>query len=303
MAYLMQIGFSNTARLYRRTFYFEYKGIRFKLIQNNSQKWCDALLTIIPDSFGPGQYSDEDTNRVYDAASEFLSTLSWENDSLVRLEYSGGRGARKNYQLRNAKTVAYTFPMVPFRGYSIGSDISRIPNIKTSEQRDALVLFREASSTNNNYLALIFFWQILEIGKNDAIGWLNKTYQNHLNKIRVLQSDLDQLPIKHKRIGNYFYDDCRNAIAHLFKRKTGSTKIKIDTLEDNLRIVISKRVIEEFARYFIKDRLQLNSHMYLVRKNGRGFPVYLPVEETAQVHCKLAYQRPSSYKLTRKSWH
>jgi len=50
-------------------------------------------------------------------------------------------------------------------GHSVGYDINRIPEIETEEQRDALVLFREASSSNNDYLAFLFFWQVIEIGK------------------------------------------------------------------------------------------------------------------------------------------
>ena len=47
MAYLMHIGFDNSARFWKNVFYFEYKGVRFKLIQNNNREWCNVLLTIV----------------------------------------------------------------------------------------------------------------------------------------------------------------------------------------------------------------------------------------------------------------
>jgi len=46
MAYLMHIGFDNSARLWKNVIYFEYKGVRYKLIQNNNRMYCDVLLTV-----------------------------------------------------------------------------------------------------------------------------------------------------------------------------------------------------------------------------------------------------------------
>ncbi|GAI13342.1 unnamed protein product, partial [marine sediment metagenome] len=152
MAYLMHIGFDNSRRLWKDVYYFEYRGIRYKLIQNNIKKWCDVLLTILPDSNDRKAQDD-----LYINASEFLSALSWENNSLVKVHNLGGAGIPDNFKLRNAKCRCYSFPRVPFSGHIVGYDISCIPEIETEEQRDALVLFREASSSNNDYLAFLFF--------------------------------------------------------------------------------------------------------------------------------------------------
>ena len=86
----MHIGFDNTSRLCRDVYYFEYKGIRFKLIQNNIRKYCDVLLTIIP-----GRNNQEAQNIAYITAAEFLSALSWENNSLVKVHHEGGIGSRR----------------------------------------------------------------------------------------------------------------------------------------------------------------------------------------------------------------
>jgi len=298
MAYLMNIGFDNSSRLCKDIYYFKYKGIRFKLIQNNIRKWCDVLLTIIP-----GRNNKNAENKAYLTASEFLSALSWENNSLVKLRHLGGGGIPENFQLRRAKSTIRSFPEVPFHGYIVGYDITRIPEVENEEQRDALILFREASSSNNDYLAFLFFWQILEIGKNDAIGWINKAYRKNRNRIRVSSNELNRLPLNSKKIGNYFYDDCRNAIAHIFKRRTGRKKIKLDTPEDNIRITISTRVIKEFARFYIKDKLNLNKSMYLVRKNGKGFPIYISGDEIRRIRCTIAYEKPSIDQMRRKRWH
>ena len=287
MPYLMHIGFDNSERLFKKIFYFEYKGIRYKLIQNNIRKWSDVLLTIIA-----GINNKKDIDKAFITASEFLSALSWENNARVKLRHLGGRGIPDNYTLKKAKCRMFSFPKVPFSGYSVGYDICRIPKIETEEQRNALILFREASSSNNAYLSFIFFWQILEIGRNDPIGWVNKAFRTNRNKIKVTDDGLRRLPLNEKKIGNYFYDDCRNAIAHIFRRRKGG-KIKLDTPDENLRVAISMGIIKEFARFYIEDYLKLQNHIYLVRRNGKGFPVYMDDEEMRGGIYSIAYRKSS----------
>ncbi len=98
MAFLMHIGFDNNNRLYKNIYYFEYKGIRFKLIQNNIRKWCDVLLTIIP-----GHNNSKAENKAYILASEFLSALSWSNNSLVKAQQLGGERNSRKFPVEKSK--------------------------------------------------------------------------------------------------------------------------------------------------------------------------------------------------------
>lgn len=284
MAYLMHIGFDNSRRLRRNIYYFEYRYVRFKLIQNNTIKWQDVLLTIIPE-----MNDDKRKTEVYLVASDFLSALAWENKSMVKLQCPGGRTIPDNFRLRNAKRFIRTFTQIPYCGRIVGFDICRIPWIQTEEQKSALTLYREASASNNDYLAFLFFWQILEIGKSDPIGWINKAWRKNRNKIRVTNSELKRLPKNGKDLGHYFYDDCRNAISHIHGRKKGKVRVKLDTPADNTRIAISTRVIKEFARFYIESALFLNKKMYLLRKRGKGFPVYVNEQNAGNFPGKIAY--------------
>jgi hypothetical protein len=293
----MHIGFDNSCRLCRNVYYFEYKGVKFKLIQNNNRKWRDTLLTIIP-----GRNNEEAKDRAYITASEFLSALSWENNSLVKLGHAGGRGISENFQLRRAKCSIRSLPRIPCQGYSIGYDICRIPQIENEEQNNALLLFRQASSSNNDYLSFIFFWQILEIGKNDPIGWINKARRKHRNKLRISNDQFKRLPLSGKDPGHYFYDDCRNAISHIHSRKAGKIRIKLDTPADNMRIGVSTWIIKEFARFYIIDKLKLEKSMYLLRKRGKGFPTYVNEEDAKKFRGTIAYKRLSHNKILKKRW-
>lgn len=286
MGYLLHILFDNSHRLCRNIYYFEYKSIRYKLIQNNIRKWCDVLLTIIPDA------SDKKAqNQAYIVASEFLSALSWQNGSMVKVHPAGGPSVPDNYRLRNVKCCCFDFPKVPFSGHMVGYDICKIPQIETEEQRTALVLFREALSSNNEYLAFFFFWQVLEIIKVDKIGWINRAYKRNRNEIRLTDDEINVLPLKGKTLGGYL-NDCRNTIAHIVGKKAGKTILKLDNPEDNYRIHRSVNVIREFASFYIKDKLKLQKEMYLVRKSSKSFPMFVDEEYTR------TYPYPIAYRIT-----
>lgn len=256
MAYLMHIGFDNSAKLWKNVFYFEYKGIRYKLIQNNSNKYCDVLLTVIPD-----ENNIKLINNAYLIASEFISALSWELNSTAKVKYLGGIGRPINLNLRRAKCCSFSFHEIAFCGESANNDILSIPEIENNEQRDALILFRETKSTNNDYLSFLFFWQILEINHNDPITWINKVYRKNRNKLRISIDSINVLPLNDRKLGNYFYDDFRNAISHIFKRPKGKKRIKIDTSNDNDLISRGRGIIEEFARFYIENELKLQKKL------------------------------------------
>ena len=73
MRMLMHIAFDNSLRLKNKIYYFEYKSVRFKLIQNNPRKWSDVLLTIVSID------DKKEKQKAYSTAGEFLSALSWKN--------------------------------------------------------------------------------------------------------------------------------------------------------------------------------------------------------------------------------
>jgi len=287
----MHIEFDNSGRLRRNVYYFEYKEVRYKLIQNNFRKWCDVLVTIVED------HNDQNSiNNAYILASEFLSSLSWQNNSKISLHYSGGIGLPDKVPLKKVKSKIHNYrPQISFSDYSKGYyDICEIPKIETENQKIALTLFREALHSNNEYLTFLFFWQALETGGNDPIGWVNKVYrrEKNFNRLLVSKDEVNHLPLNGKSLGNYLYDDCRNAIAHI-KRDQGKVELKLDSAEDKRRIAISTNVVKKFARFYIEDKLKLQNRLYLVRKNGKGFPVFVNEDYMKQYPGTIAYKKLS----------
>ena len=302
MPYIMNIGFDNSARLYRNVYYFEYRGIRFKLIQNNIRKWRDSLLTIVPDY----QTSMEKT---YLIASDFLTALSWENESRIKLMHQGGISCSSDFRLRRAKGNCFTSPEIPFHPIKVGYDICKIPKVETDEQRIALMLYREALSSNNMYLSFMFYWQVLEVRNStpdEVKEWINEVYEDkeNYNKLLISEDIVSKMPLREKSLGEYLYNDCRNAIAHV-KRYPGQIEIKYDSLEDNLRITVSKEIIKKLAKFYIEEELDLNKKMYLVKKNSAGFPVFESEEYMKQNRCDIAYKEKvlTREQIRKKKWY
>jgi hypothetical protein len=290
----MHIGFDNSSRFCRNIYYFEYKKIRFKLIQNDYRKSCDVLLTIIDN-----HNNKKAINDAYSAASEFLSALSWNNNSKIKMRHLGGNSVAENRNLRKARCVCFV-PRTPFY-YSTGYDICEIPKIETNEQKIALLLFMEALSSNNMYFTYLRLYQIIETGGNPK-GWIDNTLSTQRNKVPILDDDIKHLHLRGSSVGEYLKDDCRHAIAHII-RNTGKVEIKLDSIEDYRKVGTALHLMEKLAKFYIKNELKLNKYLYLVRKNGKGFPVFVDAEDMKQYPYKIAYIIKSVKPIRRRKWY
>ncbi len=273
MPYLMEISFDNDHRLKRKNYLFEYKGIRFKLIQDTPRKWADHLITILSEG------DESKREEVFSIASEFISALGWQNRARVAIWEIGGRNWHKEWSLSRASSSIRTFPKIPFGGSITNCGIDIIPKIETEEQRIALTLYREARASNNNYLSFLFFWQILETGGTNAEGYVNKIYKKRPKKIRLVTKDIAKLSLQNCQLGEYFRDECRDAIAHI-RRKPGKKKLLLDNTKERHKISTDTHIIRNIAEYYIENHLKLNKQLYLKRKGNNGFPTFVSNEET-----------------------
>jgi hypothetical protein len=267
MPYLMHIAVDIPFRPKKRIAYFSYNGVRFKYIQNDGRNWSDVLVTLVASMHGP------EVGYALAAAGELISALAWEFDVGMTVRHVGGPGKPASFRLRSARCQVRVFPELPFHGFVSGYSFSRIANIQTPEQRAALVLYREALSSNKPFLSLLFNWQILEVGRGDAVAFANRIGRKHPNDLGTALDDAKQLPTGLNRLGDHLQDSFRDAIAHV-RRSPGKTTLKFDEEAEAGRIYRGNRVIRRLARLYVERELQLTSVRYLVRRNGKAFPTY-----------------------------
>lgn len=282
MPFLMHIAFDNAVRLQRRTYLFEYKGFRFKLIQNDPRKYPDHLLTILP------SYDSPERNRAFAAASEFVSALAWASGAAMTVWDTGGAGWLGHRPLRSARATNYSLPRVPFRGGQIGGSLISIPNVQTNEQRIALSLFREARASNSRYLSFLFYWQSMEVHTTKPQDFIEDVMKNHRRQVRLEDSWFARLPLAGRTISEYLNDDCRNAIAHI-KRRPGKKTLDLDSWDEHLRFAISVRVAEALAKAYIGYHLGMSKELTLVRPRSGGFPRFADETTLATGRYEIAY--------------
>lgn len=269
MPYLMHLAFDNARRLSRNVYYFQYRGIRFKLVQNNPRLWSDVLLTVVP--------QDDDAvarQTAFAAAGEWLSALSWYNSSAVTLRHIGGHGVGARFRLRQARCRSFVFPKLPFQGNVTGYGISQIAQVQNEQQRVALTLYREALGSNSDLLSFLCFWQILEVQNGDAVGWVNRMQARRPQGLRLNAQDIRALPIGRRRLGEYLQDDCRHAIAHI-RRTPGRAALRFDNEDEVRRLAISTNIVKELAKYYVRTALGVSETLHLVRPFSGGFPRYV----------------------------
>lgn len=273
---LLTISFDNSRRLKQKTHYFSYGDVVFKLVQDNPRKWADHLLTIVE--------NEVDRTNAFRAATEFMSALSWENNSAIAVWDGGYMSWHAPKTIQQARPCIFSFPKIAYQGNVTGCHISRLPLIETDYQRRALALFREARASNNDYLKFLFFWQVLEIkAATGAVGFVDKVHKRHIDQLKISGDAIRALPLNGKTVGQYLLNDCRHAIAHL-NRKPGETKIEVDNLADRLRLAKSARVTEAFAEFYIRHELQLDKSIYLYRTKPGTVPIY--ATESAGVYVR-----------------
>lgn len=272
MAHLVQIGIDNPFRLEDDIHYFQYNTVRFKFVQLDPRQCSDVLLSLAPD------YSDDEVQRVYGAAGEWVSAWSWQMKVGMTVRPIGGMGVPDDFPLKKADAKVKVFPLLPFKGYHVGHTMARIAQIESAEQRKALALYRDARSANNVLLSLLLFWQILELRGQSAVAWSNRMMEEQPGRLHKLSELAERIDMGRKSLGDYLLDDCRHAIAHI-TRDRGRREIQFDNHEEDVRLRTSSRISELLARHYIDEELGVTESLYLVRPRGGGFPTYRSSEQ------------------------
>jgi hypothetical protein len=274
MAFLLQIGIDKAFRMLRNVHYFEFRGTRFKFVQakgSGPAKYSDVLLAVVE-----GHRTPEEQNAL-SSAGNWASALAWQLHRPMAIRVLGGLSWRPNRPLRAARPNIFSFPRLPYLGEMRGFGIGRIAHTETDDQRLALTIFREAQAANNVFLTILFYWQVLEVGQAQPVGWVNKVI-NRRPELHSARPHIKELDLGKRRLGEYLLNDCRHAIAHL-KRRPGETPVKFDNLSERMRLGASATILEDLARSYIERDLAVSESLYLVRPWHGGFPRYVHSSE------------------------
>lgn len=281
-SYIVHFSLTNHARLDRSNYLLEYGGVQFKLVQERGWKWADHLLTIIP------ELSPQAEQNVFYAAQELVNLLSWQFRSPMQLSEAGGRSCLKGTRLSQVRPSIRTFPEIPFGGNFVNNSPSIIPVVDTEQQKLALGLFREARAANNDYLAFLFFWHVIETGRETGAEVVDRI--SKANRLALARDDIAKLSLGDCSLGEHLKENVRNAIAHI-RRWSGRKPLELSNLAQRNEMAIAARVARRIAEAYIEHDLGVGQRrMYLMRKGRSGFPVYIdPAQEKEPWKWTYAY--------------
>jgi len=286
MAYMMEMALDNSRRFRRKRYLFEYQGVQFMLVQDNPRRHADHLLTLVPDSNSSAR------DRAFAAAAEFVSALAWETGARMMVREALEINIPNDFSIRDAKPAYRTFPRIPYGGPIVGYDLARVPSVTSETHRIALALFREANASNNDYLSFLFFWQVLTVEGRHGSEVVDDTFKTARSSIRLSKDTLDSVSLgQNQSLGEYLYEDCRNAIAHI-KRHPGKRALDLDKRDERRRFAVSVEVIREFAAYYIREQFgpkDYSGYLYLARGKRGALPAFVDAETFRRAGHKLAY--------------
>ena len=274
--FVQHIDFTKPVRFARDVYYFEYGGVRFKLVQNDPSKYCDAILTVMPNGDRVAE------GRAFAAAGEFVSALAWKVGLPMAVAPGGGMGLPGEVALEDARCSCFGLPQFVTTGNIRGHSLSRIAAIETDEQRRALSLVREAQSANKAILAFLLYWQVMDIrprrlqSPQNLGKWVDSMIGGGALGLHLHAADRAVLG-RHcgkRSLGTYFEDDCRHAIAHL-RRDPGRKTFVFDDHTDLVRMRVSVQAVRDLAEQYIRKVLDLTKGMTLYRQGSQGFPLYI----------------------------
>lgn len=265
-SYILHLALSNHARLDRPSYLMEFRGVRFKLVQERGWKWADHLLTIIPDN------SPQARQYAFQIGQELVNLLSWQLRSPMQLSEVGARSCHQGTRLAQVRPSMRVFPAILFSGNYVNNSPSIIPSVETEHQKLALGLFREARASNNDYLAFLFYWHAIETGHEkgeEVVDRLSTT-----NELKWVRDDIARLSLGGCSLGKHMWENVRNAIAHI-RRSSGRKSLELSNLEQRNEMAVAARVARRIAEAYIEHDLGVGKQqLFLMRKGRNGFPKY-----------------------------
>lgn len=219
----------------------------------------------------------------------FCSALAWaEGAGLEIVTWGGGNLPRPIHVSRGRSVVDFL-------------QADHLPKVDTDEDRAALALYREGISLANPFYSFLSLYKTISVvfpkGKQRA-KWIDDTLGN-LDDSRA-KTRRDELVATGVDVGQYIWDEGRNAIAHAEKKPY----VNPDDVDDHFRLYQDIPLLKNLAELAIEQRTGIRrshtiwrEHLYEVQ----GFREIIPddilkmLENSEPVPEGTAIEMPDRY--------
>ena len=241
---LMSYGFdSNNCYFDFKRCLFEYKGREFLLYPGNMRE-CDSFDTLV--------LNDEDADKAFELIHEFLYLFGWANQCAFHFVGGCGLGnANRKLMLQRTGPV-YRCP----RGFwNSRVQMILMADPKCSEAfMKAMSLYNDANYSNDIFYRFFCLFKIIDLPINgrkyNPSVWINANLQyfspNQFTD-KVFQPTHD--------LGIFLQDECRNAIAHIYRNDKSKSSVISYSSKDYEKISIACSILMPFVRGFIEKEI------------------------------------------------
>lgn len=233
-------------------YYFRYKDIDFKYVPHYKNGETDDLICEIPR--GSSQPA------LYELITEFLSAFAFANNAKVLVHTGIVVG-------NNVKLIDSKNRFVQRRSIQITEGMDefyKISLLRTSDQIQLARLYREAFSSNNLYLKILFFWHCLvypDLDESKTVTFINDCVGNLPKELTYINDGINRFVANKVFLGNrnekvgvgeYVKDSIRHSIAHIVRKPGYGVDLKLDSWEQIRHL----HDIEFFLQVLAKYRLE-----------------------------------------------
>lgn len=240
-------------------YYFRYKGVDFKYVPHYKDGETDDLVCEIPK--GKGQ------PELYELMTEFLSAFAFANNAKVLV--STGIIVHNDVKLVNSKNRFVQKKSIP--AFERMDEFYYISLLQTPDQIQLARLYREAFSSNNLYLSILFFWHCLvypDSNENRAVKFINDCVTNLPKELDYIKDSLNRFSSSRVfsdntnskvSVGEYIKNSIRHSIAHIVRIPGYGINLKLDSWEQLRHLSDVESFIKALARYRLENEYSMKA--------------------------------------------
>jgi hypothetical protein len=258
MIYAVGVDISIAFR--KDTYYFRYKGVDFKYVPHHRNGETDDLVCKIPK--GSSQ------PNMYELMTDFLSAFAFANKAKVIVQ--SGIVSQVDAKL-NKVNIRFSVKR-SINAYEGMDEFYIISLLKTPEQIQLARLYREAFSSNNIYLKILFFWHCLvypNVDENEAVKYIDRFVGNLPQELTYIRDDMNRFVAnnifrrdkntKIVSVGKYVKDSIRHSIAHIVRKPGYGIDLQLDSWDQIRHLHDIGSFMQTVARYRLENEYTMKA--------------------------------------------
>jgi hypothetical protein len=254
------IGVDISIAFCKDVYYFRYKGVDFKYVPHYKSDETDDLVCKIPKGSSQPQ--------MFELMTEFLSAFTFANNAQVVVH--SGINSQVDAKLNNVnirfsvkRSINPSEPM---------DDFYKIALLNTPEQIQLARLYREANSSNNIYLQILFFWHCVVYPSkddNEAVDYIDNLVGNWPPELEYMRERIKRITSnkiflsdsknKDVNIGKYVKDSIRHSIAHIVRKSDADVNLRLDSWEQLRHLHDVEAFLRCVARYRLENEYTMKA--------------------------------------------